>query len=80
MNNWKIQIKNDNVFCTDITMGSIFILENGSLYKYYKIKNKESGQYLFINPDKKRSGNTYYIDLTTKKEQATDFHFVIYNE
>lgn len=43
MNNWKIEIKNDNAFATNKEKGSIFILKTGSLYKYYKIKNKETG-------------------------------------
>ena len=80
MNNWKIQIKNNNVFCTDTTMGSIFILEEGKLNKYYKIKNTETRQYLFINQDKKRDDLSYYIDLTINKELATDFYFEIYHE
>ena len=80
MNNWKIQIKDNNAFCTDITLGSIFILEEGSLNKYYKIKNTETNQYLFINKDKKRDDLSYFIDLTTNKDLATDFHFEIYRE
>ena len=78
MNNWKIEVKNDNAFCTNKEKGSIFILEAGSLYKYYKIKNKETGQYLFVNSNKKRSSDTYYIDLTTSEDMATDFYFEIY--
>ena len=75
MNNWKIEIKNNNAFCTNKEKGSIFILEAGSLYKYYKIKNKETGQYLFVNPNKRRDARTYYIDLTTNEDMATDFYF-----
>ena len=43
MKNWKIEIKNDKAFATNKEKGSIFILETGSIYKYYKIKNKETG-------------------------------------
>lgn len=78
MNNWKIEIKNDNAFVTNKEKGSIFILEAGSLYKYYKIKDKETGQYLFINTNKYRDQNSYYIDLTTNEDMATDFYFEIY--
>lgn len=78
MNNWKIEIKNDNAFVTNKEKGSIFILETGSLYKYYKIKNKETGQYLFINSNKYRDEYSYYIDLTTNEDMATDFYFEIY--
>ena len=80
MNNWKIEIKNDNAFCTNKEKGSIFILETGSLYKYYKIKNKDTGQYLFINSNKNRDSSSYYIDLTTSQDMATDFYFEIYHE
>ena len=80
MNNWKIEVKNDSAYCTNKTIGSIFILEVGTLYKYHKIKNKETGQYLFINPDNKRSDTSYFVDLTTSKERATDFYFEIYHE
>jgi len=80
MNNWKIEIKNNNAYCTNKEKGSIFILEAGSLYKYYKIKNKETGQYLFVNSNKKRDSWTYYIDLTLSEEMATDFYFEIYHE
>jgi hypothetical protein len=80
MTNWKIEIKNDNAFCTNKEKGSIFILETGSLYKYYKIKNKETGQYLFINSNKNRDTMSYYIDLTTNEDMATDFYFEIYHE
>ena len=80
MNKWKIEVKNDSAYCTNKTIGSIFILEVGTLYKYHKIKNKETGQYLFINPDKKRSDTSYFVDLTTSKERATDFYFEIYHE
>ena len=80
MNNWKIEVKNDNAFSSNKIVGSIFILEEGSLYKYYKIKSKETGQYLFVNPDNKKSDTSYYVDLTTKKDMATDFYFMIYNE
>jgi hypothetical protein len=79
MNNWKIEIKNNNAFCTNKEKGSIFILEAGSLYKYYKIKNKETGQYLFVNSNKRRDAKTYYIDLTTNEDMATDFYFEIYH-
>jgi len=78
MNNWKIEIKNDNAFVTNKEKGSIFILETGSLYKYYKIKNKETRQYLFINTNKYRDSGSYYIDLTTNEDMATDFYFEIY--
>ena len=78
MNNWKIEIKNDNAFVTNKEKGSIFILETGSLYKYYKIKNKETGQYLFINTNKFRDKVSYFIDLTTNEDMATDFYFEIY--
>jgi len=81
MNNWKIEIKNDNAFVTNKEKGSIIILEAGSLYKYYKIKNKETGQYLFVNSNKYRDGGdygSYYIDLTTSEDMATDFYFEIY--
>ena len=77
MNNWKIEIKNDNSFVTNKEKGSIFILETGSLYKYYKIKNKETGKYLFINSNKKRDPFSYYIDLPTNEDMATDFYFEI---
>ena len=83
MNNWKIEIKNDNAFVTNKEKGSIFILETGSLYKYYKIKNKETGQYLFINSNKYRDDNgygSYYIDLTKSQDNATEFYFEIYSE
>ena len=80
MNNWKIEVKNDNAYCTNKTIGSIFILEVGTLYKYYKIKNKETGQYLFVNPNKKRADTSYFIDLTTSYDMATDFYFEIYHE
>ena len=80
MTNWKIEIKNDNAFCTNKEKGSIFILETGSLYKYYKIKNQETGQYLFINSTNQRDNISYYIDLTTSQDIATEFYFEIYNE
>jgi len=78
MNNWKIEIKNGNAFVTNKEKGSIFILEAGSIYKYYKIKNKETGQYLFLNTNKSRDHISYFIDLTTSKDKATDFYFEIY--
>ena len=78
MNNWKIEIKNDNAFVTNKEKGSIFILETVSLYKYYKIKDKETGQYLFINTNKYRDQKSYYIDLTINEDMATDFYFEIY--
>lgn len=80
MNNWKIQIKNNSAFCTDATMGSIFILEEGSLNKYYKIKNTDTSQYLFIDKEQWRDDQSYYIDLTTNKDLATDFYFEVYHE
>jgi hypothetical protein len=55
-------------------------LEEGSLNKYYKIKNIETKQYLFINKDKRRDDLFYFIDLTTSKDLATDFYFEIYRE
>ena len=80
MANWKIEIENDNAFCINKEKGSILILEAGSLYKYYKIKNKETGQYLFINSTNQRDDGSYYIDLTTNQDIATNFYFEIYNE
>jgi len=80
MNDWKMQINNNDVYCTNIEIGSIFILENGSLNKYYKIKNNETGQYLFINQNKERDESSYYIELTTNKDLATDFLIEIYHE
>lgn len=80
LNGWKIQIKNNNAICTNINIGSSFTFEEGSLYKYYKIKNIETNQYLFINVEKKRDGNSFFIDLTTIKDLATDFSFSIFYE
>lgn len=80
LNGWKIQIKNNNVICTNVNIGSTFTFEEGSLYKYYKIKNTETNQYLFINVEKKRDKNSYFIDLTNIKDLATDFSFSIFYE
>ena len=80
MNNWKIEIKNDNAFITNKTIGSILVFEEGSLYKYFKIKNYETGTYFFINREKKRDDNSYFIDLTDNKDLATDFIFDIYQK
>jgi len=78
MNNWKKEIKNDNAFVSNKEKGSIFILETGSLYKYYKIKNKETGQYLFINSNKYRDTASYYIDFNTNEAMVSDFYVEIY--
>ena len=80
MNNWKIEVKNDRAYCTNKPVGSIFILEAGTLYKYHKIKNKETEQYLFIDPDSKRTDTSYFVNLTKSIEKASDFYFEIYHE
>lgn len=80
MNNWKMQVENNDIYCTNIETSSIFIFEDGSLNKYYKIKNNETGQYLFINQKKRRDENSYYIDLTKSKDLATDFLIEIFRE
>lgn len=80
MNNWKIRISNNEVFCTNSEMSSIFILEEGTINRYYKIKDNETRQYLFINQDNQRDRQSYFIDLTTNKDLATDFYFEIYHE
>ena len=80
MNNWKIRVSNNEVFTTNTEKDSIFILEESSLNRYYKIKDNETGEYLFINQEKKRDDSSYFVDLTTDKDLATDFYFEIYHE
>lgn len=70
----KIQMFNNNIICTNNTQfGSNFSFESGDKYKYYKIKSIDTGEYLYVDEDKKRDDLSYYISLTKKREFATDF-------
>jgi hypothetical protein len=73
----KIQIKENDVVCSneyDHTK-TIFILEHGSNDKYFKIKNVESGQYLFLDINKE-SNLSYFTSLTKNKNIASEFNFL----
>ena len=73
----KIQIKENEVVCSnefDHTK-TIFTLEQGSNDKYFKIKNVESGQYLFLDINKE-SDLSYFISLTKNKNIASEFIFL----
>jgi hypothetical protein len=73
----KIQIKENEVVCSnefDHTK-TIFTLEQGSNDKYFKIKNVESGQYLFLDINKE-SDLSYFISLTKNKNIASEFNFL----
>ena len=80
MNGWTIKIKNNYPICVNEGVSYIFSLEEGVYYKSYKIKNKETGEYLYINNNKKRDHISYFIDLTSSKSEATDFYFTLYHE
>ena len=69
----KIQMFNNNIICTNTQLGSNFSFESGVIYKYYKIKSIDTGEYLYVDIDKKRDHLSYYISLTKKKGLATDF-------
>lgn len=73
----KIQIKENEVVCSnefDHTK-TIFTLEQGSNDKYFKIKNVESGQYLFLDINKENN-LSYFISLTKNKNIASEFNFL----
>ena len=80
MNEWTIKIRNNVPICVNEGVSYIFSLEEGGYYKSYRIKNKETGEYLYINTNKKRDHISYFIDLTSSKSEATDFYFSLYNE
>ena len=74
------KIKNNYPICVNEGVSYIFSLEEGEYYKSYKIKNKETGKYLYINSNQKRDLISYFIDLTSSKSEATDFYFTLYHE
>jgi len=73
----KIQIKENKVICSKEYghRKTIFILEQGSNDKYFKIKNVESGQYLFLDINKENN-LSYFISLTKNKNIASEFNFL----
>ena len=77
LNECKIQIKENDIICSDLyEFGkTIFTLEQGSNDKYFKIKNMESGQYLFLDINKE-SDLSYFISLTKNKNIASEFIFL----
>ena len=80
MNGWTIKIRNNYQICVNEEVNYIFSLEEGEYYKSYRIKNKETGEYLYINTNKKRDHISYFIDFTSSKSEATDFYFTLYHE
>ena len=73
LNGWKIAIFNDYIVTTKTTFGSTFSFEQGSKYKYYKIRSIDTGKYLQIDLKNKRDNSSYFIDLVNDKEVSTDF-------
>ena len=71
---WKIKIFNNNIICAkNILVGSFFSLESSDKYKYYKIKAIDTGEYFYVDINKKRDSIWYFMSLTKNKELATDF-------
>jgi hypothetical protein len=73
LNGWKITIFNDYIVTTKTTFGSTFSFEQGTKYKYYKIRSIDTGKYLQIDLKNKRDNSSYFIDLVNDKEVSTDF-------
>ena len=77
-NKCKIQFKGNDVVCTNEYgdhIKTIFALEQGFNDKYFKIKNVESGQYLFLDINKE-SNLSYFINLTKNKNISSEFNFL----
>ena len=73
LNGWKIDIFNNDVISTKTNFGTTFSFEQGSKYKYYKIKSIETEKYLHIDLNQKRDDNSCYITLVSDNKTATDF-------
>ena len=73
LNGWKIDIFNNDVISTKTNFGATFSFEQGSKYKYYKIKSIETEKYLHIDLNQKRDDASYYITLVSDKNISTDF-------
>ena len=73
----KIQIKENEIVCSNEYghRKTIFTLEQGSKDKYFKIKNTESGQYLFLDINKENN-LSYFMSLTKNKNIASEFNFL----